>query len=161
MGRVSGIQGAKKGPRHRRPKHSAAAVQTRPAMDLCRHSHSVHRPGDPSLCVQCACAHPQPELPFPLLHGIEVRSSKRASSIDITLPVDRNPPPRDPLLDGGLFSFHLLPSRSTVAPIAPATTSSSIVKRNLRPFNPPRSSSHFDSHLRLPPPAIADGTDRV
>lgn len=89
-----GFRGPKRAPRHRRPKHSAAAVQTRPAIDLCRHSHSVHRPGDPSLCVQCACAHPQPELPFPLLHGIEVRSSKRASSIDITLPVDRNPPRR-------------------------------------------------------------------
>lgn len=44
-------------------------------------------------CVQCACAHLQPELPFPLLHGIELRSSKRASSIDIALPVDRNPRP--------------------------------------------------------------------
>lgn len=65
--------------------------------------------------------------------------------------------PATPSWAVAFFSLQLLPSRSTVAPIAPATTSSLIVKRNLRPFNPPRSSSHFDSHLRLPPPPSPTG----
>lgn len=152
--------GGQKGPpRHRRPKHSAAAVQTRPAMDLCRHSHSVHRPGDPSLCVQCACAHPQPKLPFPLLHGIEVRSSQRASSIDITLPVDRNPPrrqePASPRPPPGLWPFFLsssshLEARWPLLPLRrpPLRSSRGTSDRSTHLDPPPTSTRTSASHLR-------------
>lgn len=91
MGRVSGIQGTQKGPPGTEgQKDSAAAVQTPPDMAFCRHSHSVHRPGDPSLCVALRAVRLRPPR---ARASISASARHRVEVLEASL-VHRHRPPR-------------------------------------------------------------------
>lgn len=153
MGRVSGIQGAQKGPPGTEgQKDSAAAVQTPPDMAFCRHSHSVHRPGDPSLCVALRAVRLRPP---PARASISASARHRVEVLEASL-VHRHRPPRrqEPATPSWTVAFFSssshLEARWPLLPLRRPPLQSSRGTSDRSTHLEPRT-SHFPPSL--PPPA--------